>query len=281
MVQVGRTAWADYCVPDDEALADVHFAIKCDSQGGYVRDLASGAGTLVNGAKVGVSPLRTGDEITAGKTVFSVQVQGHSEPGIVDESQESGDLAPATETIQPSTAADFCQHIALDDEARMLLREEQSPAEFLDLLIGTNLVNDAIRFLAIWLPKPKAVAWAGQCVGDVVGENLPEKEASAVSAALHWASEPSEENRRAAGAAAEVAGYDRATGLLAFAAFVSEGSLATPDLAPVPPAEGLTAQILSGALTMAAYHGDPAQATSRFQKFLEAGRSVALAGETT
>ena len=284
VVQVGRTAWADFSVPGDTLMSDVHFAVEYDMQGCRVRDLSGAAGTLVNGAKTTTSPLRTGDEIGAGQSVFSVRVEGESEAGVYGPAAESHDnsqLAPASQAVPPATAASYTQHIELGEDAEALLQEQQSPAEFLDLLIGAECFSDATKFLAVWLPKPNAVGWAGQCLRDVFGDGLSAREQDAVQAAVHWASEPSEENRQAAGAAGEAAGNDRAAGLLGLAAFVSEGSLAPPDLAPVPPPEGLTAQCIAGALAMAVYHSEPGLAESRYRKFLKAGRELAAqpAGE--
>ena len=279
-VQVGRTAWADFSLPGDTAMADVHFVVEYDSRGCRVRDLSGVAGTLVNGAKITASPLRTGDKIGAGQSVFSVGVEGDPQSG-------SSDAAAAIDNSEdfpaapPATAADYAQHIELGEDAQALLQEQQSPAEFLDLLIGAESFPDAIKFLAIWLPKPDAVAWAGKCLRDIFGDDLSAREESAIQAAVQWASEPSEENRQAAGVAGEAGGYDRAAGLLGLAAFVSGGSLAPPDLAPAPPSEGLTSQSIAGALAIAVYHGEPGLAESRYRKFLEAGKNLAAesAGE--
>ena len=80
MVRVGRLASADVRLSDDPTLSGEHFGVRCDDRGGLVRDLGSRFGTHVNGAKVVEAPLRDGDEIRAGRTLFSVSLVGDPTP---------------------------------------------------------------------------------------------------------------------------------------------------------------------------------------------------------
>ena len=226
-VQVGRTRWADYSVADDPALSDVHFAIHCGSQGCRIRDLNSGTGTLLNGVKVQEASIHTGDQITAGQTTFSVIVEGESAAGLGSATAGDAGQNPASAAHVP-TAADYCGHIQLSEPARALLQEDIAPAAFLDLLLAQQLFPDAVRFLAAWLPKPAAVAWGCSCLQSTFGETCPPGEKAAIEATQQWADDPTEDHRRATWAAAETAGFDTATGLLALGAFSSGGSLAPP-----------------------------------------------------
>jgi len=274
VVRVGRTDWSDFSVPGDPEMSDVHFAIEYLANGCRVRNLSGDAETLVNGQAIPESLLHAGDEIGAGQSVFSVLVDSKSELGTAD-SPDGDQVAVASPAAPTLKATDFVQHIELDEDGLALLNPQQSPKEFLDLLNGDECFPDAIKFLAIWLPKAKAVAWAGQCLRDTFGDELPVQDEAAIQAAECWSAEPTEENRLAAGAAGEAIGNEGAAGLLTLAAFVSEGSMAAPDLAPVPPPEGLTARIISAALTLAVYHGEPGTAESRHQEFIAAGQKLA------
>ena len=121
VVQVGSTAWADFSVPNDKEMSDVHFKVEYDMQGCRVLDLGSDGGTLINGAKVKEAPLHTGDEIGAGQSVFSVVVEGESklETGDAEvDSREDPTIPPASKPVVPSTAADFAQPIS----SRLFLR---------------------------------------------------------------------------------------------------------------------------------------------------------------
>src|SRR5947208_1780361 len=111
-------------------------------------------------------------------------------------------------------AADLARPLPLSDAARALLAPEHTPRQFFEALAAhPALAEDAIRFLAVALPKREAVGWALACVRAAVPKPSPE-EAKAVAAAEAWVKDPSEANRRACGAAAEGAGQGTAPGCL-------------------------------------------------------------------
>src|SRR5213080_3041319 len=84
------------------------------------------------------------------------------------------------------TAREVCAHFQLGKEARPLLREGMTPAQFLQALQDKQQFPDAVRFLAYALPKREAVWWACLCTRAVAGSNLPPKIAAAVQAAEKW-----------------------------------------------------------------------------------------------
>jgi len=284
VVRVGRTKWADCTIEADTAMADVHFAVEYDGPICRLRDLSDGS-TAVDGVKSAEAELHTGVEVTAGQTTFSVVVEG--EPVAVsrpaEATAEAATAAPAPQETapKPQTAADYCQLLELSEEAQPLLTEQQTPVEFLDLLTQQELFPDAVRFLAFWLPKPAAVEWGCRAVQGVLGDQLSAQEKDALARAGKWAEEPNEENRRAAGDAAEATEFSGPPSWVALGAFWSGGSLAPPDLPEVPPGEGLTAQAITGALMMTAPHGDPLQAPDRYRGFLAAGKELAVARAAT
>jgi hypothetical protein len=184
-------------------------------------------------------------------------------------------MTPAAPPTRPPArlAAEVAKTLPLSDPAKQLLAPGQTPRQFFDALLAAALAEDAIRFLAAALPKREAVWWGCLCVRDALPKPLPEPAAKALAAAEKWARDPSEANRRAAEAAAEVAGYGTPAGCLAAAAFWSGGSLAPPNLPPVPPRDDLTGQAVAGAVLLAAVT-DPAQADPTRQRFLALGQDV-------
>ena len=74
-LRVGRTEWADLAVPEDPALAVVHFELHSAHSMCWVRDLDTTAGTFVNGALVVEHRLQDGDVIEAGATRFHVAIR--------------------------------------------------------------------------------------------------------------------------------------------------------------------------------------------------------------
>ncbi|MCU0874129.1 MAG: FHA domain-containing protein [Pirellulaceae bacterium] len=278
--RIGRTEWADFSVPGDGAMSDVHFAVECGSQGCRLRAMGP-AVTLVNGNPVVEAGLRSGDRVTAGATTFAVQVQGGAEDPAqaatapAAPSAAAPVVAPAAATEWPA-AEEYCRQLELSDEARPLLEPGLPPELYIDRLIAHGLFPDGLRFVGNWLPKPDAVRWACQCVQGVLGQQLTAGEQRAFDAALCWAAEPSEENRRHAETAAEKNQFNGPASWLALGAFWSEGSLAPANLPEALPPEGLAAQALAAALVLAAARVDPRRINARCHEFLLQGRELAL-----
>ena len=280
LARVGRTEWADFSVPADPAMSEVHFSVECGPRDCRLRALGSSA-TLVNGEPVADSVLRSGDQVTAGATTFEVQIQADiagnaSEAGPATEppSQAAPESSAAAD-VRPAALA-FCRELELSDEARPLLEPDLLPEAYLDRLIADALFPDALRFVGAWLPKPEAVRWACHGVQSVLGMQLTPGEQRAFDAALCWAAEPSEENRRRAETAAEQNQFNGPASWLALGAFWTGGSLAPKDLPEVTPPQGLCAQALAAALVLAAARADSRQINEYCCKFVEQGRELAL-----
>jgi pSer/pThr/pTyr-binding forkhead associated (FHA) protein len=276
VVRIGRTEWADYSFPADTSMADIHFAIHTEGTDCEIRDLSSGAGTLVNGAPVKDAVLHTGDAVSAGRTIFAVVVEGEQAPlrptapaKPVADQEQSKPTAPA-----PVRAIDLCGKIKMSEQARQVVTEESTPEDYLNLLIEQELYTDGLRFLAFWLPKPAAVNWACESVAQICGAELTKPEQAAFDAARQWANDPSEANRRAAESAASATEFSGAASWLALGAFWSGGSLSGPDLPVVPPADGLTAEAITGAFMLAATRHEPQKAVSRYQEILTRGQQL-------
>src|SRR5262245_54014792 len=75
-IQVGRTEWSEFSVPDDQQMSGIHFSITCSAATCQIRDLNSTNGTFVNGKKLTSASLTDGDEIQAGSTTFAVHIEG-------------------------------------------------------------------------------------------------------------------------------------------------------------------------------------------------------------
>ncbi|MEJ7639474.1 MAG: hypothetical protein WKF75_16235 [Singulisphaera sp.] len=97
--------------------------------------------------------------------------------------------------VSAESAVEVCGRFAPGEAAKGLLREDQTPRQFLDVLIENGEFPDAVRFLAYALPKREAVWWACLCARTASGPNPP----APILAALRRrgvGSDPSEENAR-------------------------------------------------------------------------------------
>jgi hypothetical protein len=177
--------------------------------------------------------------------------------------------------VEARTAAEVCKRFPLGEDAKKLLRDGQTPRQFLDALLERQEYPDAARFLAHALPKREAVWWACLCARAAHGAGAPAKAAAALQAAEKWVADPSEDNRRAAMAAAEAAELGTPAGCAAVAAFWSGGSLAPPNVPAVPPGEHLTAHGVAGAVLLAAVLTQPEKAAERYRQFFTLGVEVA------
>jgi hypothetical protein len=173
-----------------------------------------------------------------------------------------------------STAAELCADANLSNEARALLTPEDSPRRFVQRLMEHKFLLDAIRVVARALSKPLAVRWACSCALPPLGEGGAGPDAACVAAAERWAAEPSEDNRRAAMAAASATEYGTPGAWAAAAAAWSGGSLAPPDAPSIPPPDHLTAHAVAGAVALAAA-SDPEHLEEREIAFLQAALDLA------
>lgn len=176
--------------------------------------------------------------------------------------------------LLPQKAIEICSAMGLDPQGSPLLRQGMTAEDLLRALLNNAQYTDAIALMACALPKREAVWWACVCAREINPRPTPE-EAAALEAAGRWVREPKDEHRRAALTAAEATGYATPGGLAAFGAFLSDGSLAPPDCAPVPPAEHLTARAVSGSVGLAAVLTEPEKAPEKYQLFVERGLDIA------
>ena len=122
------------------------------------------------------------------------------------------------------TAKEVAAQFDLAPEAKALLNT-QTPPQYLAALLDYGHDREALRFLAYAIPKRHAVYWAWLCVSASTPKDAPEPARQALEAAHKWVIDPSEANRRGAETAYQAAGLEEPAGVVAVAAFWSDGSL--------------------------------------------------------
>lgn len=174
-----------------------------------------------------------------------------------------------------SDAATVAADCFLSDQARELLRAGLSAPEFLWLLREHELLPDALRFLALLLPKRVAVWWGCQCVWHFGGHEMTPASSAALQTAVRWVQDPSEANRRATEGPGQSAGLEDPAGCLAMAAFWSGGSMTPPHLPPVAPPPFITGRLVGGALLLASVLHEPLECRAHYRTCLELGLEAA------
>jgi hypothetical protein len=166
------------------------------------------------------------------------------------------------------SAAAICQAAEISGEARELLQPGASARQYVDLLVEKEEFPDAVRFLSHALPKREAVWWAWVCARRTAGDNPPAPIKDSLAATEKWIAQPTEENRRNAMRAAEVAELSTPAGCAGLGAFFSGGSLSPPEAPPNPPGEFLTAKAVAGAVIMAVVTTEPEKAAEKYRTFI-------------
>lgn len=275
--EFGRTEWADICIADDPAMAEVHFAIDNRPSGCWLQPLVADRDTLVNGEKSGEVQLHTGDRITAGKTTFVVAIEGEAAPAGANVIVAAGATAAVAAKPAATDFAAVCKYLDLADALPIAEADPtQSRDAFLQAVIAAGLHPSAARLYAHWLPKRAAVWWGCLCVREGCGEKLPPPQESAWQAAKRWVEKTDEPARRGAEKSWTGAGHSGPGGMLASAAFFSGDSIAPADSpAPVPPDPRLLGHAVKTALLFASVDGDSRRAAERWKWFLILAQDVA------
>lgn len=137
------------------------------------------------------------------------------------------------------------------------------PRLHFDRLVEGGALDEAVAFLGGALPRFESVAWAvGALDTGQVSPRAPH-DAAALEACRAWLGEATDTRRRAAGRAADAASDDAPERLAALATFVSGGSIAPEDLAPVQPDAGLCGRLAAACVLTAAYRAAEPEAALR------------------
>lgn len=154
---------------------------------------------------------------------------------------------------------------------------EIAPAEHYASMRSSEQRADAVRFLALALPRYESVAWAARLVeAEAERRRLNARDRQALEFALRWVGDPNDARRRAAFEAAEAADERSPERLLALAVFFSGGSISMPELPPVLPPPDSCGSFTGAAVLAAAFRTDAADQV--LDRALDMGEAVADKG---
>jgi hypothetical protein len=171
------------------------------------------------------------------------------------------------------TAVDIARQCDLDVKAMAGLSPDAAPSTLVDALAQAGKLDEAVTFVAHWLEKPAAVWWGCLCCWHALRPTPPANLEEALVAIVAWLGEPSEERRRGMESLYLRHGARIPVGMLAYASFCSRGSIAPENATAMPADPLLTAQLVAGAVQLAAW--SRADAADTLRLFIRLGLEVA------
>lgn len=177
------------------------------------------------------------------------------------------------DAVRWTRATQITEHFDLSEDAAALAAPDDVPEHYFELLRDAGALDDAIRFMAFALPRRICIAWGHACIARTARDaKLKPADVAAYSAVGAWLKDPSEEQRWIAHRAAQSADFKTAEAVLAFAVFVSGGSLSPPESpqqVPAPP--DMSPRLVSGAVLLAAVRVAPVAIRDAKLDFLARG----------
>ena len=177
--------------------------------------------------------------------------------------------------VLSATAAEIATLSEPDEAAAALLKDEMTPSQFLDALVGAEHIAGAVQFLAYALPRREGVYWGLLCARTALGDALGADAKATLDATETWLMEATDENRRALLPLADKVGYGTAAGCTALAGYFSGGSITPAEFEAVEPGPELSPKMLCNALQLSAVARTPDQIPELRRLFLEKGTAIA------
>ena len=152
--------------------------------------------------------------------------------------------------------------------------------DFINVLLEKKLFVEAIRYLAIALPRREAIWWTcatNRALSSVDRNDINEQKAW--ETIEDWVYNPTDENRMKTYSLAEALNFETPGAYGAMGVFWSGGSLAPPETGQiVPPSPSLTGTAVGASILMTCAKGDPQKISDRQKTALEIGLDVAYGG---
>jgi hypothetical protein len=180
--------------------------------------------------------------------------------------------------LEPADLTVIRRRAELSPEAEPLVNACATAVEAIEALVRGGLLIEASRLMAHAMPRREAVWWACMCARYTRPATLPALDGAALEAAELWVRKPTDENRRAAFALAQEAGFSTPEAWSCVAAFWSGDSMSPLGQPVVPPAPNLTGAAVAGSVALAAVRDRPAQQIARIRVFLDSARDIAAGG---
>ena len=167
-----------------------------------------------------------------------------------------------------------------EGEVKKASTPDMSTLDLIEALTKQQLFVDAIRYLALALPKRESIWWTIAVNKKVSPQNIDDiKEQKAWKLVEEWVYDPTENNRAGAYALAEALEFETPGSYAAMAVYWSGGSLTPAESGQiVPPGPGLSGTAVGASVLMTCAQGEPQTIGIRHQYALKIGLNVARGG---
>ena len=272
--RVGSSECAELSLPEDDALADEHFVVRCQDHV-VVETLGDQPALIVGGDILHRLALDSRDatqtRFTAGETSFEIRWSPELSP-IRESKPDDADATEASRRNDAPSIAAVTESMSMSAEAASLRQQPDVGSAYLVRLRDAELCDDAIRFIAGFLSPTDAVRWA-------IATGCLERESPAplTEAIVAWTRTGAESDRQNVQQQLERSAPTNVAKWIAQAIIFSGGSLAPIDQPVIrPPRHLIGVSILTAHRWAVAAESDRDETIARW---IDLGREAILRTE--
>ncbi len=185
--RIGKSPWIEFCIADDEDLAEEHFAATYTDQLSLVA--------------IGEAQIRVAGQCVKNASIDSQTLVEVGQSTILFEPaflyrEETASVSPTTELCLPAPSfwhnkREIAELVALSKEGSAVVDQATSPWEAIEVLASHLLWEDAVRVLAGCLPTVTLIRWGTNAL---IEHHLPLNDVP-MQQVLAWLNEPSDARR--------------------------------------------------------------------------------------
>ncbi|MCU0715022.1 MAG: hypothetical protein MUD03_02730 [Pirellula sp.] len=239
---IGKSAWNDFAVCDDDRMEDTHFTLKCESSRSILATHPLVNTCLLNGRLLPSNSqhlLQDGDKIAAGRSEFVIRIEGavgSDNVSIATSSSTLNSIANRERLIERISL------LELFDEDFSLDSQITDGDAFEAKLKSDGLFGACLRWRGFHCNKFELIRWVKELITQSIGPQAKSTEQEASNACQTWLASPNDSERITCLNLAKKLKWRGPYGAMAAAVGWSEGSLTSDLQNPIPPDRRLTSR---------------------------------------
>ncbi len=156
------------------------------------------------------------------------------------------------------------------------LTDRKTDMGIINMLVGSDQLQAAVKFLALGLPKRESIWWSYICSKETTNDKDSDISNKTIDTIEKWVKQPNEDLRRNAGKLAETLGLYVPLGWVATALFWSGGSITPPDKPAAEPESFMCGEAVANAISLAAEQSE--DSIDKMKLYLKRGLHIAMGG---